>query len=217
MNPQIPAPLSDLIGQRLRPSPASPCSSWQSAAWNGEDLLEKMLLFAGRHGCIRGFSGPWYSQSDNVSVGVVHSNSYGVFLVLVSGVVVCSSLQEETNQPGTTKRQNIDIQVLKTGKLTPSQPDNSSTLKLFYAAGTFPAIIYGNQELHPGPLNVLFASVHYIHSNVRLKLKWYKDDVMLFLPECENAISKMSVADSFDLINQNMKCKQECTKRTFSS
>lgn len=32
LSPQIPAPLIDLIGQKRRPSPASPCSSWRSAA-----------------------------------------------------------------------------------------------------------------------------------------------------------------------------------------
>lgn len=32
----LPVPLSDLVGQRLRPSPASPCSSWRFAACYGD-------------------------------------------------------------------------------------------------------------------------------------------------------------------------------------
>lgn len=39
--PQIPARLSDLAGRRRRPSPASLCSSWRSAAWNGESCFRE--------------------------------------------------------------------------------------------------------------------------------------------------------------------------------
>lgn len=39
-------------------------------------------------------------QRDYVGVGIVHSDGDGIFLILVSGVVVSSSLQEQTRQPG---------------------------------------------------------------------------------------------------------------------
>lgn len=47
-----------------------------------------------------------YSQGDDVSVGIVHSDGDGVLLVLVSGVVIRPSLQEETHQPATAKSRN---------------------------------------------------------------------------------------------------------------
>ncbi len=45
-----------------------------------------------------------YSQSDYISIGIVHGDGDGVFLILVFGIVVCSSLQEETDQPAESKR-----------------------------------------------------------------------------------------------------------------
>lgn len=47
-----------------------------------------------------------YSQGDDVGVGVVHSDGYGVLLILVPGVVIRPTLQEETHQPAMIKSRN---------------------------------------------------------------------------------------------------------------
>lgn len=47
-----------------------------------------------------------YSQGDDVSVGVVHSDGYGVLVVLVPGIVIGPALQEEAHQPAATARRN---------------------------------------------------------------------------------------------------------------
>lgn len=53
---------------------------------------------------LQSFSLLEHSQRDDVGVGVVHGDSDGVFGVLVFGIIVSSSLQEETNQTGKEKR-----------------------------------------------------------------------------------------------------------------
>lgn len=45
-----------------------------------------------------------YSQGDDIGVGVVHSDGYGVLVVLVPGIVIGCALQEETHQPAVTER-----------------------------------------------------------------------------------------------------------------
>lgn len=47
-----------------------------------------------------------YSQGDDVGVGSVHSDGYGVLVVYVLGVVIRPALQEETHQPAATQRRN---------------------------------------------------------------------------------------------------------------
>lgn len=47
-----------------------------------------------------------YSQGDDVGVGVVHSDGYGVLLILVPGVVIRPTLQEETHQPAMKESRN---------------------------------------------------------------------------------------------------------------
>lgn len=98
LHPQIPSPPFDLRG-RKRPSLSSPCSSWRSAAWKRENCEKHLCDY---HDTVKFFS-IRNSQSDDVCVGVVHWNRYGVFLVLVFGVVVGASFQEQTNQPETAK------------------------------------------------------------------------------------------------------------------
>lgn len=46
-----------------------------------------------------GHLGTRRSQSDDVGVGVVHGDGYGVLLIFVPGIVVRASFQEETHQP----------------------------------------------------------------------------------------------------------------------